>query len=90
VTAVLPRRSYAALTGSADRFCAYQRPVAPTDVEPIDGLVPSDRATVEGEVHTLQIQPVDHRIGLHGTAGRQSDGRLTMVNPTYELMTASV
>jgi hypothetical protein len=22
--------------------------------------------------------------------GRQSDGRLTMVNPTYELMTASV
>jgi hypothetical protein len=27
---------------------------------------------------------------LHGTVGRQSDGRLTMVNPTYELMTASV
>jgi hypothetical protein len=110
------------IAGSADRFCANQRPVAPTDAEPIGRLIPSDRATVEGEVHTLQIQPVDHssvlccqvgdgtgeltalfygrrhiagiqpgcRIRLHGTVGRQSDGRLTMVNPTYELMTASV
>jgi amino acid transporter len=110
------------IAGSADRFCANQRPVAPTDAEPIDRLVPSDRATVEGEVHTLQIRPVDHssvlccqvgdgtgeltalfygrrhiagvqpggRIRLHGTVGRQSDGRLTMVNPTYELMTARV
>jgi hypothetical protein len=110
------------IAGRADRFCANQRPVAPTDAEPIDRLVPSDRATVEGEAHTLQIQPVDHssvlccqvgdgtgeltalfygrrhiagiqpgcRIRLHGTVGRQSAGRLTMVNPTYELMTASV
>ncbi|HEY4700878.1 MAG TPA: OB-fold nucleic acid binding domain-containing protein, partial [Streptosporangiaceae bacterium] len=42
-----------------------------------------------GRRHIAGVQP-GGRIRLHGTVGRQSDGRLTMVNPTYELMTASV
>ena len=109
-------------TATADKFCAHQRPVPPPGAEPIGYLVPSDRATVEGQVHAVQIRPVDRnsvlccqvadatgeltalfygrqhiagvqpgcRIRLHGTVGRQNDGRLTMVNPAYELVAAFV
>jgi amino acid transporter len=42
-----------------DRFCVSQRPVPPPDAEPINGLVPSDRATIEGHMHAVQIRPVN-------------------------------
>jgi amino acid transporter len=71
VTSVRPIAAKPVTAASADRFCAYQRPVARPDAEPIDGLVPSDRATVEGDVHLLQIRPVDHSTVL---CCRVSDG----------------
>jgi amino acid transporter len=44
---------------SADGFGTYQQPLARPGIEPIDHLVPADRATVEGRVHAVQIRPVD-------------------------------
>ena len=42
-----------------------------------------------GRQHIAGVQP-GCRIRLHGTVGRQNDGRLTMVNPAYELVAAFV